>query len=60
MIGQDNDEYHDITVAVRTLCREFPGEYHRKIDGERITPEKIVDAPTRTGWMASMPEECRF
>ncbi|WP_312159007.1 acyl-CoA dehydrogenase family protein [Acinetobacter sp.] len=52
------NNYQEIREAVRALCAEFPGEYHRKIDEERAYPEEFVDALTKAGWMAAMiPEE---
>ena len=52
------NNYQEIREAVRALCAEFPGEYHRKIDEERGYPEEFVDALTKAGWMAAMiPEE---
>ncbi|MDQ2103554.1 acyl-CoA dehydrogenase family protein [Azospirillum isscasi] len=54
-IGQGFDEIRD---AVRALCAQFPGEYHRRIDEERAYPEEFVEALTRAGWMAALiPEE---
>lgn len=52
------NNYQEIREAVRALCVEFPGEYHRKIDEERGYPEAFVNALTQAGWMAAMiPEE---
>lgn len=54
-IGQGFDEIRD---AVRALCAQFPGEYHRRIDEERAYPEEFVEALTRAGWLAALiPEE---
>ena len=51
-------DYQDIRDAVRSLCAEFPAEYHRKIDEARGYPEAFVDALTKAGWMAALiPEE---
>lgn len=50
--------YSDIRQAVRSLCAEFPPEYHRKIDEERAYPDAFVDSLTNAGWLAAMiPEE---
>ncbi len=50
--------HEEIREAVRDLCREFPAEYHRKVDEERGYPEAFVDALTKAGWMAALiPEE---
>lgn len=53
-----SDSYQDIRDGVRTLCAQFPPEYHRRVDAERGYPEAFVDALTREGWMAALiPEE---
>ena len=58
MLKTATDQYQDIRDAVRSLCAEFPDEYHRKIDEQRAYPEAFVDALTRAGWMAAMiPQE---
>lgn len=58
MIGHTTDDYQDIRDAVRALCREFPDEYHRKVDEDRSYPEEFVHALTKAGWMAALiPEE---
>ena len=50
--------YTDIRDAVRSLCAEFPDEYHRKVDQARAYPEAFVDALTKAGWMAALiPQE---
>jgi len=52
------DKYSDIRDAVRDLCKEFPDEYHRKIDEQRGYPEAFVNALTKAGWLAALiPEE---
>src|SRR5687768_4506126 len=52
------DNYQDIRDAVRSLCGEFPDEYHRKVDEERAYPEAFVDALTKAGWLAALiPQE---
>ncbi len=48
------DQYQDIRDAVRALCAQFPGEYHRRIDEERGYPEAFVNALTEAGWLAAM------
>jgi acyl-CoA dehydrogenase len=54
-IGAGYDHLRD---ALRSLCAEFPDEYHRRVDGERRYPEEFVDALTKAGWMAALiPEE---
>ena len=51
------DAHCDIREAVRALCADFPGEYHRKIDQTRGYPEEFVDALTKAGWMAALIPE---
>jgi acyl-CoA dehydrogenase len=52
------DPHHELREAVRTLCKQFPDEYHRRIDEQRAYPEEFVEALTRAGWMAALiPEE---
>lgn len=48
----------EIRDGVRSVCSEFPAEYHRKIDEDKAYPEEFVEALTRNGWMAALiPEE---
>ena len=54
----DHGSHQDIRDAVRSLCSEFPAEYHRRIDETRGYPEAFVEALTKAGWMAALiPEE---
>ena len=58
MLQHTTDEFEDIRDAIRSLCVEFPDEYHRKIDEQRGYPEAFVDALTKAGWMAALiPEQ---
>jgi acyl-CoA dehydrogenase len=51
-------DYAEIRDAVRALCAQFPDEYFRKIDADRVYPEAFVDALTKAGWMAALiPQE---
>ena len=54
MIKTKPDQYQDIRDAVRALCAEFPGTYHREIDAQRGYPEAFVTALTKAGWLAAM------
>ena len=54
MLKYTTEQYQDIREAVRSLCAEFPDEYHRKIDEARGYPEAFVDALTKAGWLAAM------
>src|SRR5574340_630740 len=52
------DEHQEIRDAIRSLCREFPDEYFRKIDEQRGYPEEFVNALIGAGWLSAMiPEE---
>ena len=54
----DPDQFNDIREGVRAVCAEFPDEYHRKIDHDRVYPEAFVAELTKAGWMAALiPEE---
>ena len=56
-MNHDTD-FQEIRDAVRSLCAEFPDEYHRQIDHERAYPEAFVDALTKAGWLAALiPQE---
>ncbi len=52
-------EMHDeIRDAVGKLCRDFPGEYWRKLDEDRSYPTEFVNALTEAGYLAALiPEE---
>lgn len=49
-----NERYPEIRDAVRDLCRQFPDDYHRRIDEVRGYPEAFVDALTQAGWLAAL------
>src|SRR5688572_17997741 len=52
------DPHRELREAVRGLCKQFPDEYHRRIDEQRAYPEKFVDALTHAGWLAALiPDE---
>jgi len=52
------ESHSDIRDGLRSLCAEFPAEYHRRIDSERGYPEAFVDALTKAGWLAALiPQE---
>ncbi len=59
MRTSESVKYQDIRDGVRTLCEQYPDEYHRRIDAQRAYPEEFVKALTDAGWMAAMiPQEC--
>ncbi len=51
------DPHQPLRDAVRHLCRQFPDEYFRKLDGEHAYPEAFVDALMSAGWLAAMIPE---
>ncbi|NIF84510.1 acyl-CoA dehydrogenase [Comamonas sp. Tr-654] len=53
-----SSNHHEIRDAIRALCAEFPDEYFRKIDEQRVYPEAFVNALTNAGWLAALiPQE---
>ena len=53
--GQD---FPDLREGLRALCAEYPADYWRKVDRDRVYPEAFVDALTKAGWMAALiPQE---
>ena len=53
-----SNNHHEIRDAIRDLCAAFPDEYFRKVDEERVYPEKFVNALTEAGWLAALiPQE---
>ncbi|EED69929.1 acyl-CoA dehydrogenase family protein [Comamonas testosteroni] len=53
-----SNNHHEIRDAIRALCAEFPDEYFRKIDEQRVYPEAFVNALTNAGWLAALiPQE---
>ena len=52
------DEHDDLRDALRSLCAEFPAEYHRKHGATASYPEEYINALTEAGWLSAMiPEE---
>jgi len=52
------DTHDELRNALRSLCAEFPSEYHRKHGAAETYPEEFIDALTSAGWLAAMiPEE---
>ena len=54
MTATNAPRYQDIRDAMRDLCRQYPDEYHRKVDEARAYPEAFVDALTEAGWLAAL------
>ena len=52
------ENYADIRESVRRLCAQFPGEYWRALDAERVYPTDFVQALTKAGFLSVLiPEE---
>jgi len=52
------EDFQDLRDAIRDLCKEFPGDYFRRVDQERGYPDAFVDALTKAGWLAALiPQE---
>jgi alkylation response protein AidB-like acyl-CoA dehydrogenase len=50
--------YQDIRAEVAKLCRNFPGEYWRRLDRERAYPKEFVEALTKAGYLSILiPED---
>ncbi|WP_158937494.1 acyl-CoA dehydrogenase family protein [Burkholderia sp. S171] len=49
-----SDSFQDIREAIGDLCKQFAGDYFRKIDEARGYPEAFVDALTKAGWLAAL------
>ena len=49
MRHSESDKYQDIRDGVRTLCQEYPDDYHRRIDAQRGYPEGFVKGLTDAG-----------
>jgi len=54
MLRSTPEQHAELRDAVRSLCAQFPDEYHRRIDAERAYPEAFVDALTEAGWLAAL------
>ncbi|MCC5857167.1 MAG: acyl-CoA/acyl-ACP dehydrogenase [Ectothiorhodospiraceae bacterium] len=52
------DQYQELRDALRDLCKQFPDEYHRRVDEGSGFPEEFIDSLTEAGWLAAMiPQE---
>ena len=50
--------HQDIRAEVAKLCRNFPGEYWRRLDRERAYPQEFVEALTKAGYLSILiPED---
>ena len=60
--GRENrgkmDEYQEIRDAVAKLCANYPGEYWRELDRDRIYPTAFIEDLTEHGYLSVLiPEE---
>jgi acyl-CoA dehydrogenase len=53
-LSDSDPSYPEIRDALRSLCAQFPAEYHRRVDEERGYPDAFVAALTQAGWLAAM------
>ena len=52
------ENYTEIREQVRRLCARYPGEYWRKLDGERAYPAEFVRELTEAGYLSVLiPED---
>ncbi|HEY2629286.1 MAG TPA: acyl-CoA dehydrogenase family protein, partial [Usitatibacter sp.] len=52
------EDYPEIRESVRAICKEFPGEYWRRLEDEQGYPDAFVNALTKAGYLAALiPEE---
>jgi acyl-CoA dehydrogenase len=52
------DEQRALRDGVAEICKRYPGDYWRTLDGRREYPEAFVDDLTRAGYLAALiPEE---
>ena len=52
-----SNSHPEIRQAVRALCKDFPGEYWRALDGERAYPAEFVKALIDAGYLAVLIPE---
>jgi acyl-CoA dehydrogenase len=58
MIFDTSGPHQDIRAEVAKLCRNFQGEYWRKLDRERAYPQEFVEALTKGGYLSILiPED---
>nr|WP_296766876.1 acyl-CoA dehydrogenase family protein [Rhodococcus sp. (in: high G+C Gram-positive bacteria)] len=54
----ESDLRKDLRSAVDRICADYPDDYWRSIDRDRLYPEKFVEALTETGCLGALvPEE---
>lgn len=52
-----SESFPEIRDAVRKLCAQFPGEYWRALDRDRIYPTEFVQALTEAGFLSVLIPE---
>jgi acyl-CoA dehydrogenase len=57
-ISVESGDYPELRDAVRRICRDYPGEYWRKLDNESGYPTEFVRALNEAGFLGALiPEE---
>ena len=58
MVSLESQDYSELRDAVRRICRDYPGEYWRKLDNESGYPTQFVRALNDAGFLGALiPEE---
>jgi len=58
MVSLERQDYGELRDAVRRICRDYPGEYWRKLDNESGYPTEFVRALNEAGFLGALiPEE---
>lgn len=58
MVSLESQDYSELRDAVRRICRDYPGEYWRKLDNESAYPTEFVRALNEAGFLGALiPEE---
>ncbi|MBA4022706.1 MAG: acyl-CoA dehydrogenase [Gordonia sp.] len=53
----ESDLRKDLRSAVDRICADYPDEYWRELDRDRLYPEKFVEALTQTGCLGALVPE---
>ncbi|MEE2998313.1 MAG: acyl-CoA dehydrogenase family protein [Pseudomonadota bacterium] len=54
---QEFDKFEDIRLSIRSLCKNFPGEYWRELDREKSYPNEFVKMMTESGFLGVLIPE---
>lgn len=58
MVSLESQDYSELRDAVRRICRDYPGDYWRKLDNESAYPTEFVRALNEAGFLGALiPEE---